>query len=89
MKTKKDKKKALNKTDVNGSFYLISIDKEYSEIINENIFKPKIVKFLDSTSICCYLNFPYNWMNWCLPKKLHKKNLKIISFNKTQIVIGW
>lgn len=79
----------LQQTGVSGSFYTIKIDKADSEIINEKLFEPKIQKFLHSTSVCCYLNFPKNWVNWELPKRLHKKNLKIISFDKTKIVVGW
>jgi hypothetical protein len=74
-------------TRVSGSFYEIKIHKSDSKIINEYLFSPKIVKFVDSTSICCYLNFPHNWAIWQLPKKLHKKDLKIISFDKTKIVL--
>jgi hypothetical protein len=74
---------------VSGSFYEIKIHKSDSEIINEYLFSPKIVKFMDSTSICCYLNFPNNWVNWQLPKRLHIKDLKIISFDKTKIIVGW
>lgn len=79
----------LKRTSVSGSFYEIKIDKEDSEIINEKLFEPKIQKFLDSTSVCCYLNFPKIWANWELPKRLHKKDLKIISFDNTKIVVGW
>ena len=86
---KQDQDLQLQQTGVSGSFYEIKIDKEDSEIINEKLFEPKIQKFLDSTSVCCYLNFPKNWANWELPKRLHKKDLKIISFDKTKIVVGW
>jgi hypothetical protein len=79
----------LQQTGVSCSFYEIKIDKADSEIINEKLFEPKIQKFLDSTSVCCYLNFPKNWANWELPKRLHKKDLKIISFDKTKILVGW
>jgi hypothetical protein len=75
--------------NVCGSFYEIIIHKSDSEIINEYMFSPKIVKFVDSTSICCYVNFPHNWANWRLPKRLHKKDLKIVSFDKMKIVVGW
>jgi len=86
---KRSTKPASCQTAVRSSFYEIKIHKSDSEIINEYLFSPKIVKFVDSTSICCYLNFPYNWANWQLPKRLHKKDLKIISFDKTKIVVGW
>ena len=79
----------LQQTAVSGSFYEIKINKLDSEIINEYLFSPKIVRFVDSTSICCYLNFPHNLTTWKLPKRLHKKDLKIISFDKAQIVVGW
>jgi glutathione peroxidase-family protein len=69
--------------------YEINIDKSDSKIINDYLFEPKIVKFVNSTSICCYLNFPYNWTCWILPKKLHNKDIEIISFNKNKIVIGF
>lgn len=87
--SKKSQTKQSCKTGVSGSFYEIEIHKSHSKIINEYLFNPKIVKFVDSTSICCYLNFPLNWTNWHLPKRLHKKDIKIISFDKTKIVVGW
>jgi|JI10StandDraft_1071094.scaffolds.fasta_scaffold800852_3 hypothetical protein len=74
---------------VSGSFYEIKIHKSDSEIINEYLFEPTIYRYKEVSVVHDYLNFPHNWRSWHLPKKLHKKDLKIISFDKTKIVVGW
>ena len=71
------------------SFYKIKINKSDSELINTFLFSPKIYRFTNTVSVCGFLNFPLNWSNWELPKKLHKKNLEIISFTTTEIIVGW
>jgi hypothetical protein len=76
-------------TLVSGSFYEIKITKSDSEIINEYLFKPTIYRYKEVSVIHDYLNFPHNWRSWHLPKKLHKKDLKIISFDKKKIIVGW
>jgi hypothetical protein len=49
-----------------------------------NIFLNQRFKYKE-VSVVQYLNFPRIVH---LPKKLHKKDLKIISFDKTKIVVG-
>jgi hypothetical protein len=62
---------------VSGSFYEIKIHKSDSEIINEYLFEPTIYRYKEVSVVHDYLNFPHNWRSWHLPKKLHKKDLKI------------
>jgi hypothetical protein len=67
--------------------HTINISKHDSDVINQYLFSPQIVKFIGGSSVCGHLNFPHNWRSWAIPKKLHGRDLKILSFDKTKIII--
>ena len=69
--------------------HIINISKLDSLLINEFLFKPSITKYVNAIYIHSFLNFPYNWTSWKLPKKLLKKDCNISFFDKTKIVVNW
>ena len=74
---------------VGRSFYVIKIHKELQDKINIHLFKPTIYRFVERSVVSDYLGYCNNWTSWYLPKKLHNKNLKIVSCDKTQITVAW
>jgi len=77
------------KPNVGRSFYVIKIHKELQDKINIYLFKPTIYRFADRSVVSDYLGYCTDWTTWYLPKRLHNKNLKIVSYDKTQITVGW
>jgi hypothetical protein len=75
--------------NVGRSFYVIKIQKELQDKINIHLFNPTIYRFVGRSVISDYLGYCTDWTTWYLPKKLYNKNLKIVSFDKTQITVGW
>ena len=76
-------------THVGRSFYVIKIHKELQDKINIHLFKPTIYRFVERSVVSDYLGYCNNWTSWYLPKRLHNKNLKIVSYDETQITVGW
>jgi hypothetical protein len=69
--------------------YIVNICKSDSLLINDYLFNPKITKYVNTICIYAYLNFPYNWKSWNLPKFLLEKDCKISFFDKTKIVVSY
>jgi hypothetical protein len=69
--------------------HIINISKSDSLLINEFLFNPSITKYVNVIYIHSFLNFPYNWTSWKLPKNLLKKDCNISFFDKTKIVVSW
>jgi hypothetical protein len=77
------------KPNVGRSFYVIKIHKELQDKINIHLFKPTIYRFVERSVVSEYLGYCTDWITWYLPKRLHNKNLKILSYDKTQITLCW
>jgi hypothetical protein len=71
--------------------YIIKLTKKETEIINEHTFNPKIhFSFVENIAVHAFLNFPYNYQTWSIPKKFKKyKVCKIKEFDNTKIVLSF
>lgn len=68
---------------------IVNISKTDSILVNKYSFRPSITRYVNSIYVHAFLNFPYNWATWRLPKNLLKKECKISFFDTTKIIVTW
>lgn len=70
--------------------YEIILSKKETELINTYTFKPNIFSSTENYYVSAFLNSPYNYQTWSIPKKFKKyKVCKIKEFDNTKIVLSF
>ena len=70
--------------------YEIKLSKKETELINIHTFKPNIFSSTKNYYVHTFLNFPYNYQTWLIPKKFKKYNgCKVKEFDNTHIVLSF